>query len=72
MPHELIGALERAASQLPQEQRVVLVLADFHGLDLPQIAHVTETQLATVKTRLFRARAHLKATLHESYEGESR
>jgi RNA polymerase sigma-70 factor (ECF subfamily) len=66
--NELIGALERAASRLPQEQRVVLVLADFHGLELEQIATVTETNVATVKTRLFRARAHIKQTLRENGE----
>jgi RNA polymerase sigma-70 factor (ECF subfamily) len=63
--NELIGALERAAGQLPQEQRVVLVLADFHGLDLEQIATVTQTHAATVKTRLFRARAHVKQVLQQ-------
>jgi RNA polymerase sigma-70 factor (ECF subfamily) len=62
---ELVSALERAASQLPREQRVVLVLADFHGLDLERIAAVTETQVATVKTRLFRARSYVKQVLRE-------
>lgn len=63
--NELVSALERAADQLPQEQRVVLVLADFQGLDLEEIAIVTETHVGTVKTRLFRARAHLKQVLKQ-------
>lgn len=58
--HELARSIERAAAQLPTEQRVVLILAEFHGLDMQEIALVTETPLNTVKTRLWRARNQMK------------
>jgi len=68
--NELVQILERTAAELPDEQRVAFILADFHGLDTEQIAAVTETQFATVKTRLFRAREHMKQVLTELAKGE--
>jgi RNA polymerase sigma-70 factor (ECF subfamily) len=61
--HELQRSIERAAAQLPSEQRVVLILAEFHGLELQEIAQITETPLNTVKTRLWRARNQMKTLM---------
>jgi len=71
--HELwnrqIGAaLAAAVSQLSAEQKDIFILAEFHGLSLPEIAHVTGIRLATVKTRLFRARSVLKTRLATLWE----
>lgn len=55
--------VERAAARLPEEQRVALVLQEFHGLSHAEIAKATGTSVATVKTRVHRARAFLAEAL---------
>jgi RNA polymerase sigma-70 factor (ECF subfamily) len=60
---QLGSAIERAASALPDEQRVAFVLAEHHGLSIAEIAHAMEIPEATAKTRLFRAREKLRAAL---------
>lgn len=62
-------AIERAASELPEEQRVAFVLAEFHAMSLEEIAAATDTAEATVKTRLFRAREKMRAALARFREG---
>lgn len=68
-PEQLLGreqlraALTRAIEQLPDEQRDVFVLAEFQGLSSADIARVVGAFEATVKTRLFRARARLRSAL---------
>jgi len=71
---ELGQAIVRAAADLSDDQRAAFVLAEFHGLSLAEIADVLETQEATVKTRLFRARAHLRERLvdFEKDKGDER
>lgn len=49
---ELRLAVERALSQLPPEQREALALRESDGLSFAQIAEVTQTPLATVKSRV--------------------
>lgn len=60
---ELGRAIARAADELPVDQRAAFVLAEFHGLSMAEIAAVLEAPEPTVKTRLFRARAHLRERL---------
>jgi RNA polymerase sigma-70 factor (ECF subfamily) len=43
------------------EQRAILVLRDVQGLEYEQIAEVLGVAVGTVKSRLFRARAALRA-----------
>jgi RNA polymerase sigma-70 factor (ECF subfamily) len=62
---ELGRAIARAADDLPVDQRAAFVLAEFHGLSIAEIATVLETPEPTIKTRLFRARAHLRERLAE-------
>jgi RNA polymerase sigma-70 factor (ECF subfamily) len=68
LQREILLAFERAAAQLPPEQRVAFVLAQFHGLSVEQIAAITNTKVATVKTRLFRARSQLRELLRPAFE----
>jgi len=65
---ELRTSIERAAAELPEDQRVAFVLAEFHALSIAEIAEVVEAPEATVKTRLFRARAKLQASLGDIVE----
>ena len=46
---------------LPEDMRAVLVLRAYHDLDYPEIAAALEVEVGTVKSRLSRARAALRA-----------
>ncbi len=60
---QIARAIARAAAELPDDQRAVFVLTEFHGLSSAEIASVLGTPEATIKTRLFRARSKLKSAL---------
>ena len=53
----------RALSQVPEEFRVVLVMADVQDLPYDEIARVLEIPVGTVKSRVFRGRAALGRAL---------
>jgi len=65
---ELNRTLQAALSRLPEDQRVVVVLADIQGLSYDEIAAATGTNLGTVKSRLYRARLRLRDWLMERQE----
>jgi RNA polymerase sigma-70 factor (ECF subfamily) len=65
---ELGRAIARAAAQLTDEQRDVFVLAEFHCLEMAEIAQVLSVAEGTVKTRLFRARERLRTLLEGVWE----
>jgi len=65
---EIGRALARAAAELSDEQRDVFVLAEFHGLQMQEIAEVLSVPEATVKTRLFRARERLRHLLKDVWD----
>lgn len=56
-------ALARAVMQLPDGQRVVLVLREYHELEYSEIAELLELELGTVRSRLARAREAVRAEL---------
>lgn len=60
---ELRVALERALLQLPEEWRLVVVLADVHGLSYEDVAAAAGLPIGTVKSRLSRARGRLRDIL---------
>lgn len=60
---EQLSRLEQAAASLPDEQRIALVLFEFHDMDHREIARVTGCSPITVKTRIFRARRFLERSL---------
>lgn|SRR5574341_97577 len=57
---ELGSVIERGITTLPADQRMTLVLADIEGMNYEEIAAAMGTNLGTVKSRLSRARAHLR------------
>jgi len=59
------AAIARGVATLPDAQRAVLVLREYHDLDYAQIADVLELDVGTVKSRLSRARTALRAALSE-------
>ena len=55
----------RLLSQLPLPQRSALVLHFIEGFSLEDIAHITDTQVGTVKSRLHYAKRALRKLLEE-------
>jgi RNA polymerase sigma-70 factor (ECF subfamily) len=66
---QLRGLLERAVSGLPSDLRLVFLLREAEGLSVLAIARDLRLNPITVKTRLFRARRHLRATLEAQMRG---
>ena len=60
---EVEAALHRGIAELDDEQRIVVVLRDLHGLAYEEIAAALDLPLGTVRSRLHRARMELKTRL---------
>ena len=60
--------LERVLTQLPEEFRTVLLLAEVEGVTLKDVAHIMGCPVGTVKSRIFRAKERLRGLLKD-YEG---
>jgi RNA polymerase sigma-70 factor (ECF subfamily) len=58
--HELANLLQEGITNLPPDQRIVVVLSDVQGFGYQEIADITGISLGTVKSRLSRARAKLR------------
>jgi RNA polymerase sigma-70 factor (ECF subfamily) len=69
---EAIAAIEAALLKLPPDQRLAVILSDVQGLAYEEIARVMDTPLGTVKSRIARARGHLRTFLVEQRELFSR
>jgi RNA polymerase sigma-70 factor (ECF subfamily) len=65
---EALRSVERRLQQLPEAQRLVLLLSDVHGLKYDELAEALGLPLGTVKSRLYRARAALRQLLLEGGE----
>jgi RNA polymerase sigma-70 factor (ECF subfamily) len=59
----LAPVIELALQALPLDQRQVLLLADVLGFQYEEIVTITGASMGTVKSRLFRARERMRATL---------
>jgi RNA polymerase sigma-70 factor (ECF subfamily) len=57
---ELAQAVERAIGRLSPKLRTVMILHDAQGLSMHEVAQVLGCRPATVRTRLFRARAQVR------------
>jgi RNA polymerase sigma-70 factor, ECF subfamily len=60
---EISAAVASAVTALPPLQQEALVLFEYEGFTLEEIAEIAGTDLGTVKSRLHRARARLKRDL---------
>jgi RNA polymerase sigma-70 factor (ECF subfamily) len=65
---ELSGLIQFGINQLPEDQRLVLVLNDVQGFSYQEIAEIIDQPLGTVKSRLSRARRRLRDFLLEQKE----
>ena len=61
--------LEASVSKLSSNLRIVFVLREVEGLSLAEIALDLDVSIMTVKTRLFRARRHLRLLLESKIQG---
>ena len=62
----LAAAIASGMEKLPDAQRAVLVLREYHDLDYGEIAEVLELDAGTVKSRLSRARAAMREHLTQA------
>ena len=69
-PHEPEAFLlfDRALARLPEEQWAAFVLAEIHGLSHAEVAAVEGIAPGTVKSRVARARARIRAVLKHPAE----
>jgi RNA polymerase sigma-70 factor, ECF subfamily len=69
---ELYRHLEVALVELPDDQRVAVVLCDVYGMDYGEVATMTASALGTVKSRIHRGRLRLRELMgphRELFEG---
>jgi len=60
---ELSAQVAHAVAKLPEFQREVVILFEFEGLTLAEIAVIAEVDVGAVKSRLYRARQQLRNAL---------
>jgi len=64
--------VRRALAELDRDEREILMLREYEQLSYQEIAEVCRLPLNTVRTRLFRARAALRAALMPESRGQLR
>jgi RNA polymerase sigma-70 factor (ECF subfamily) len=60
---DLTRQVSRAMAALPEEQRIAIVLKEYHGLTFQEIADLVGCPLSTVKTRLYQGLTVLRREL---------
>ena len=65
---ELNDVLQVGINQLPEDQRIVVVLSDIQGMAYQEIAEIINEPLGTVKSRLSRGRSRLRDYLVKQQE----
>ena len=64
--------VERALATLPPDFRAAVVLCDVEGLSYEEIAEILDAKLGTVRSRIHRGRAQLRAALAHRAPAEGR
>ena len=67
---ETKARVESALRQVPEPYRTTLILRDIEGFVYEEVAEIQGVNLGTVKSRLVRGRACLKALLMPAHEAE--
>jgi RNA polymerase sigma-70 factor (ECF subfamily) len=60
---EIAARIAAATAELPEEQRVAVILAEYHGQSHAEIAGVLRCSAKAVETKLYRARQFLRTRL---------
>ena len=67
---EAAESVRRAVDQLPEQQRLALLLARYHHCSYEDVAETLDTTVPAVKSLLTRARQNLKRMLRKLVEGD--
>lgn len=51
--NDLTAILTRALQAIPEEQRVVIIMKEYHGLKFSEIAQILQVPVNTVKSRMY-------------------
>jgi len=62
---EMVSLLRKELMALPQDQREIILLRDYHDLSYAQVAEVLSIPVGTVMSRLHRARSELRRRMQE-------
>lgn len=65
---ELYRLLDVALRDLPEDQRVAVVLCDVYGMDYGEVADATDSALGTVKSRIHLGRLRLRELMADHRE----
>ena len=68
---EMSQAVARAMAELPDEQRMAIMLKEYHGLTFQEIADQLDCPLSTVKTRLYQGLSVLRRRLERRQAEEA-
>jgi len=68
---ELSEAVAKALVELPEDQRVAILLKEYHGLTFQEIADQLDCPLSTVKTRLYQGLSVLRRRLERRQSEEA-
>ena len=60
---EISGQIAAAVAKLPVDQRIAIVLSEYHGMSYAEIAGVMRCSEKSVESRLYRARQTLRSAL---------
>ncbi len=60
---ELLDLIKRSIELLPDEYREMFILREYDGMSYNEIAEITQTNINTVKVKLFRAKKMLRQIL---------
>ncbi len=67
---EQAARVQRAIAQLPEDQRLLIILRDIEGLTYDEMVQITDQPEGTVKSRLHRARSALAEILSKGQHEE--
>jgi RNA polymerase sigma-70 factor (ECF subfamily) len=68
LDEEMMGAIQRAIEELPETQRMAIVLRRYEETPYEEIAEILELSVPAVKSLLFRARTELREKLRRYLE----
>lgn len=68
---EMSQAVQRAMTELPEEQRMAIMLKEYQGLTFQEIADLLDCPLSTVKTRLYQGLSVLRRRLERRQAEEA-
>jgi RNA polymerase sigma-70 factor (ECF subfamily) len=68
---EMSRAVAKAMAELPEDQRIAILLKEYHGLTFQEIADQLNCPLSTVKTRLYQGLSVLRRRLERQQAEEA-